>query len=82
MFPALFRRELAGQLAGFGGQTAAGRFVRVVELLCGALWLFHNEPNVPFPAGVVNSWYDFAHRHGARRTATGIVASVRVRFGI
>ena len=40
MFPALFRRELAGQLAGFGGQSAAGGFLRVVEfLLSGALRL-------------------------------------------
>ena len=49
------RRELAGQLAGFGGQTAAGSFFRVVELLSrGALRLFHNKLNLPFPEGVVN----------------------------
>jgi len=49
------RRELAGQLAGFGGQTAAGSFFRVVELLSrGALRLFHNKLNFPFPEGVVN----------------------------
>ena len=55
MFPALFRGELAGQLARFGGQPAAGRFVRVVELLWrGALWRSHNELNLPLPAGDVN----------------------------
>ena len=52
MFPALFRRELVGQLARFGGQTAAGRFCRVVGLLWrGALWLSHNGFNLPLPAG-------------------------------
>jgi hypothetical protein len=66
MFPALFRGELAGQLTRFGGQTAAGRFVRVVELLWrGALWLSHNELNLPLPAGDVNSGRDFAQRSEA-----------------
>lgn len=52
MFPALFRRELVRQLARFGGQTAAGRFCRVVELLWrGALRLFHNGFNLPLRAG-------------------------------
>ena len=51
MFPALFRRELVRQLARFGGQTAAGRFCRVVGLLWrGALWLSHNVFNLPLPA--------------------------------
>ena len=59
MFPALFRRELAGQLAGFGGQTAAGGFFRVVELLWrGALRLSHNWLNLPLPEGVVNRMVD------------------------
>jgi len=52
MFPALFRRELVCQLARFGGQTAAGRFCRVVRLLWhGALWLSHNGFNLLLPAG-------------------------------
>ena len=47
MLPALFRGELAGQLASFGGQPAAGSFFRVVELLLrGALRLFHNAVNL------------------------------------
>jgi len=38
MLPALFRGEPASQLAGFGGQPAAGSYFRVVEpLLHGAL---------------------------------------------
>jgi hypothetical protein len=38
------RREFAGQLAGFGGQTAAGSLFRVVELLLrGALRVFHRR---------------------------------------
>ena len=48
----LLRRELVRQFARFGGQTAAGRFFRVVGLLCcGAFWLSHNKLNLPLPAG-------------------------------
>ena len=55
MLPALFRGELVGQLASFGGQPAAGSFFRVVELLLrDAVRLFHNQLNLPFPKGVVN----------------------------
>jgi hypothetical protein len=56
MLPALFRGELVGQLASFGGQPAAGSFFRVVELLLrDAGRRSHNKPNLPFPEGVVNS---------------------------
>ena len=56
MLPALFRGELVGQLASFGGQPTAGGFFRVVKLpLRDALRLSHIKVNLPFPKGVVNS---------------------------
>src|SRR6266481_3755446 len=57
---ALFRRELAGPLACFGGQAAPGGFLRVIDLLlCGALRVTHNEPTFPFPGPVVNNGRGF-----------------------
>ena len=56
MLPALFRCELVGQLASFGGQPAAGSFFRVVELLLhDAVRLSHNYLHLSFPKGVVIS---------------------------
>jgi hypothetical protein len=78
MFPALFRGELAGQLAGFGGQTAAGGFFRVVELLLrGALWLSHNTLNFPFLGSVVNSWRGFFPAWRCSRLSAALVTQQR-----
>ena len=49
------RGEFAGQLASFGGETATGSLLRVVELLLrGAFRVSHNKPKLTFPEGVVN----------------------------
>ena len=61
MFPALFRGELVRQFARFGGQTAAGRFLRAAEFLWrDVFWLFHNGFNLPFPTGECKRYIAFA----------------------
>ncbi|HEX3717803.1 MAG TPA: hypothetical protein VH595_07530 [Verrucomicrobiae bacterium] len=50
MLPPLFSGELAGHFAGFCGKATAGGRFRIVEFFVrGALLLFHNPVNVPFP---------------------------------
>jgi len=56
MLAPLFRRQLAGQFAGFRGQTAASGRFRIVGLFWrGSLLLFHNRLNLPFPGDIVKS---------------------------
>ena len=56
MLAPLFRRQLAGQFAGFRGQTAARSCFRIVGFFWrGALLLFHNCLNLACPGDDVNS---------------------------
>ena len=65
MLPSLFRGELAGQLAGFCGQTAPGGCFRIVGFLWrGALRLFHNGFNLPFFNDVVKTGQMKPQCHG------------------
>ena len=78
MLPALFRREFARQLASFGGQTAAGSFFRVIGLLLrGALWLFHNQLNLPFLGSVVNSGQAFCPTSRCSRLPAALMTQKR-----
>ena len=85
MLPALFRGELVGQLASFGGQPAAGSFFRVVELLLrDALRLSHNKLNLPFPEGVVNSGVVLGAEAGIEQAQAAVTARlpelIRIEF--
>lgn len=76
MFPALFRGELVGQLASFGGQTAAGGFFRVVELLLrGAVRPFHNNLKLPFPGIVVKTGQELAGENFFQRLTIATLPS-------
>jgi hypothetical protein len=83
MLSALFRRELVGQLASFGSQSAAGSFFRVVELLLrDALRLFHNKLNLPFLKSVVNSRMSLSSSAGGvalgAKAGRGAVEGIRL----
>ncbi len=54
MLAPLFRRKLAGEFAGFRGQTAPGGCFRVIKSPSrGALLLFHNRLSLPFLGDIV-----------------------------